>query len=446
MERIHPGTANQGAMPVIRALLPNLSVFELANVVIGGAQRLAELTKGASKVLLELLGHLGFHSDRVWCSEPRLAALANCSIKTVQRTIRLAKEKLGLRVIEDPDELLAGPGPQDYSGEREGDGPVNCYDLSAMRALIPRPLIEMYEALVSEKKIRVRPFAKSKPKFDPVIDQPDPFADPVTDPAPVSDSAASSSISFPTSQPAAPLCNVGKRSGEQGSQEGREAIPEPERSQERPSPTARRSPFSGTKMSAVNTRYGPEKRPETTGKPAAARRLSAYEKAAVAAAQKRGIDSVVGRRIVLDRGAEWLLKLLDYGEFCGRRDGDEKGGGWLVNTWKDWVAWSTGFEKHLEREKRAKEQIVAAQEAAAVRNALKVVSAAVERSAPVPPPMPSTGADLLEGVSEADRLRLLDQARQEIRRDMPGLAIKLVDRMVPARIKAILEREKARKE
>ncbi len=108
----------------------------LCDFLCGALLRVAKMPRDQTEVVRALLAHLGGHSNRVWASQERLAALAKTSITTVRRTVR-ALRKIGVRVLRG-DEMLGGPGPHQHP--RLSENSVNCYDLSALLDLIPLEL------------------------------------------------------------------------------------------------------------------------------------------------------------------------------------------------------------------------------------------------------------------------------------------------------------------
>jgi len=103
------------------------------------------LAPGALAVLRELLRHLGAHSNRVWPSQARIAERTGLSHASVERGIAALKANGWIRCCNgagnggDAGMEAAQPGPRPRSphDSRPRYCAVNCYDLSALLALVP---------------------------------------------------------------------------------------------------------------------------------------------------------------------------------------------------------------------------------------------------------------------------------------------------------------------
>jgi hypothetical protein len=143
--------------------LPGASRETIANIVCGCA-----VGQGCDKpewlpILRAILLHARPHSNRVWPSAHRVAeylkaealrlgrSIAGLSVTTVKRALRYFREEFPLlRLISDVAERLRGPGEHDWldaGGQKEGNGPVNHYDASAVLHIIDTDIVLAFEAL-----------------------------------------------------------------------------------------------------------------------------------------------------------------------------------------------------------------------------------------------------------------------------------------------------------
>lgn len=135
----------------LHATLPNASRVVLAKVIIAELTLRYDCPKSYLDVLYALISrHLGWHSNIAWASLKRLASLASevgpCCAKTAGRAMDFWCKQDMVRKITDVKEQLRGPGEQDYIArgkEKEGDGPVNHYDLGRLATIISPEMIDL---------------------------------------------------------------------------------------------------------------------------------------------------------------------------------------------------------------------------------------------------------------------------------------------------------------
>lgn len=164
-------------------MLPGVRRTTLATVICGEIATRFDCPSSYLRVLHALIAHAGWHGNRVWASQERLAELAGAvrgiCVKTVQRAIRWFVKTVGLRIVSDTGERLRGPGEHHYlaSGQQKrGEGPVNHYDLSALRRFVPAELVA---------RDVPRPVPPNPPLSpDPMPDFPNPFAEPASESSP----------------------------------------------------------------------------------------------------------------------------------------------------------------------------------------------------------------------------------------------------------------------
>lgn len=153
-----PDSTDVPVLPALPArlveMLPGVARETLATVICGEIAARFDCPSSYLRVLRALITHVGWHGNRVWASYLRLATLAGAAkaicVKTVQRAIRYFVRTIGLRILCDRGELLRGPGEHAYvqaGNRKQSEYAVNHYDLSALRAFVPRDLIPAREPL-----------------------------------------------------------------------------------------------------------------------------------------------------------------------------------------------------------------------------------------------------------------------------------------------------------
>jgi len=188
--------------------LPGISRTTMASMITGEVVRHAGAPGSYYRVLQAALGHVGWHGNRIWASYKRLAALATemdptdpVSAKTAGRAMKEWCSRLGIRIITDQEELLSGPGEHDYPYHKRGDGPVNHYDVSALRGFIPRELVVAFETMfaLGIERPHIPPPA---PPRDLEREYPEPFEEHATAATAAAAPPAARAISAPLSAPA----------------------------------------------------------------------------------------------------------------------------------------------------------------------------------------------------------------------------------------------------
>lgn len=373
------GEAGQLSSPV--PLLASLMYADrdaFADHIVGRLSREAGFTPAAGKVLRAFLRHNGWHSNRVWACRLRLASMARLSVKTVDRSINWLKRLFVLRVIEDQDELLAGPGPHDYEGERRGDGPVDCYDLSGLVTLLP-PMVRQMLAAMLDGALDTLPL-RPKPVPPPRdVDQlyPPPFGDEPQE-APVASPAAPEAPppDFETSHGGdpSPLCNV----GDQQAGETRKKVLEP---------TPRPSAFNKTKMSGISKRFARGENEGGEAPPAGADKQAGdgRQMAGFKALRRRKVDPPGALKLLREKGDRFCVELALYADWMERQTGDRYGPGWITSTAQKWVGWPDAFERHLARERAVAARVLSEQQQGGNQQAREQFAAAPEPPTSVVP-------------------------------------------------------------
>lgn len=442
-------------------VLPGLSRAGLAKIIVGEVSSRFNGSGAHLRVLNALICHAGTHGDRVWASLKRLASLASLpddavSTKTASRAIAAWCKKLGIRKITDPKELLSGPGEHDYlveGHEKKGEGPVNHYEISALRRFVPAEFLNLWDAFFEQRTIvvataapepprvvsfevaTVLPRVPRKPQVPPVDTEPvlpldietveaNPFSpedipviddgqglfdDPVPSPSPLS---LSSTLHHPLEelvpapkmpieageQPLTPpdLCNVQNKQSEINTSEA--GILEP----------IRTSVFDGTNLSPITKR---EEVSKTAAKSTADNKQTKQPKPNRKPAHKsplwhvltadrqgggRGFDAGGAADLILRFDEAFITKLIEYARWDEGRNGGERGPGWIINTAKNFSGrFPSGFEQYWKAEERRKAREAA--EAAEGGNAAarKVYKAAVAEKVVKSIPLPS-----LDGLPE----------------------------------------------
>lgn len=335
--------ASVAPVPLLRAALPGISREMLAEQIIGRLCHQIDCPKSYLDVLYALIAHAGWHSNRAWASYKRLAELASriapTKWRTAQRAMAFWCSKLGIRVIRDQDELLAGPGEHDYvdaGKEKRGDGPVNHYDLTALLAYVPQEFAAALDTLIDGGQYHPeRTPTHERPKRNLAVEYPDTLTDPPVPPVephpltlqdPFGDApptSEESSTLLRTSHQEAPSleCNLPiEKSGEEGSKKA-------------PTEQGSGNAFDVPKVALIS---------EGLWDPA----TDPSDHPAFLTLRTVGIHTRMLKKMFREAGAGWMDILVRYGREQGIRDGEPKGAGWYVGVFKNWQRGEGSWPDH----------------------------------------------------------------------------------------------------
>lgn len=345
---------------LLLSFLPGVSRETLAVVIVGNLIRTVPSPDSYKRVLLALILHGGWHSNRVWASYTRLAELAECSVKTAARGMRFWCERGTVRLIPW-DELEAGPGEHTYrdrGGEKEGDGPVNHYDIGGLSEHIPAEIIAAFNALVSGRQMPFTPAGMLRQGRTSGSDQiPRDFPDPWEDSTPPSPEVRllSSDIYQTSHEPNSP-CNV--KNIDESKRTGTEKTPLTPGSGK---------PFEGTKMAGRISDSGGDA--EARLLPAKTQGKGLYQVLVTSRGKGgRGFDIQGAHALIQEIGERYpdnqeqvLRELVTYARWRERKDGALRGPGWIIETFRAWPGhWPTPFENYLDRMEANRQRTVKA--------------------------------------------------------------------------------------
>lgn len=259
--------------------------------------------RAALDVLRQLLDHANAAHDRVFASVACLAEETGRSTSTIDLVLTYLRRIKAIRLVDDPTELYAGDGPHNAKSrgyKRRGRWPVNTYDLSGLARFLPNWLYRMLFPITPKPATAPHDHSFAVSHHTPVMSDlpPNPFLEGHDNVVVVSHVVAQVIVTT-----------------------------EPGWSEKTPPAAA---PLRGFLARNFGNRIKDPKNP-----------LRAV-----------GIRGVLLSRMG-GRGSDWCDQLVAYGRATEARDGEKRGPGWYVATWREWESgngsWPDWFEAKAER-------------------------------------------------------------------------------------------------